>query len=56
MHFEFLAEGQTELTALSILMQKILCEYGKPHTWKIHKHRGIGSIPDRPEATPDRNN
>lgn len=53
MHFEFLVEGQTELTALSILMEKILGCYNKPHTWKIHKHRGIGQIPDCPTTTPN---
>jgi hypothetical protein len=45
MHYEILVEGQTELTALSILMKKILGEHGDPHTWKIHKHQGIGSLP-----------
>lgn len=55
MHFEILVEGQAELTALSILMQQIVGEYGQPHTWKIHKHRGIGQIPDNPEARPNKN-
>jgi len=45
MHFEILVEGQSELTALSIIMSKIVGEYGQPHTWKIHKHRGIGKLP-----------
>lgn len=45
MHYEILVEGQSELTALSIMLPKILGEYGKLHTWKIHKHQGIGSIP-----------
>ncbi len=52
MHFEILVEGQSEVTALSILLPKILCEHGCPHTWKIHKHRGIGRIPDDPAAQP----
>lgn len=55
MHFEFLVEGQAELTALSILMRHILCEYGEPHTWRIHKHRGIGRIPDNPAERPNKN-
>lgn len=46
MHFEILVEGQTELTVLSILMNKILGEYNQPHTWKIHKHQGVGRLPD----------
>lgn len=55
MRFEILVEGQSELTALSILMKDIVGEYGEPHTWKIHKHRGIGGIPANPEALPNRN-
>lgn len=55
MHFEILVEGQTELTALSILMREIIGEYDRPHTWKIHKHRGIGRIPNDPGAKPDKN-
>jgi len=47
MHFEILVEGQTELTALSSsILTQILGTYGKPHTWKIHKHRGIGKLPE----------
>jgi hypothetical protein len=55
MHFEILVEGQSELTALSILMRKIIGEYNDPHTWKIHKHRGIGQIPDNPAEQPNKN-
>jgi hypothetical protein len=54
MHFEILVEGQTELTALSILMSSIVGEYANPHTWRIHKHRGIGKIPDDPTAKPNK--
>jgi hypothetical protein len=54
MHFEILVEGQTELTALSILLKSIIGEYGNPHTWKIHKHRGIGKIPDDPSTVPNK--
>lgn len=51
MHFEVLVEGQSDLTALSILMSKIVGEYDNPHTWMIHKHRGIGRLPDNLTAT-----
>ncbi|MGK5094675.1 DUF4276 family protein [Deltaproteobacteria bacterium TL4] len=54
MHFEILVEGQAELTALSILMNRVLGDYGNPHTWKIHKHRGIGRIPDNLGAKPNK--
>ena len=45
MHYEILVEGQCELTTLSIIMSKILGEYGDRNTWKIHKHQGIGAVP-----------
>ncbi len=54
MHFEILVEGQVELTTLSILMEQILGEYNNPHTWKIHKHRGIGKLPDNPTMPPNK--
>lgn len=56
MHLEFLVEGQSDLTTLSILMKSILGSYQEPHTWKIHKHRGIGNIPEDPASFPDRIN
>lgn len=56
MHFEILVEGQTELTALSILLPKIIGEYEKPHTWRIHKHQGIGELPDDFDKIPEKQN
>ncbi len=53
MRFEILVEGQSDHTALSILMEKIVGEYGKPHFWNIRKHRGVGKIPDDPSAQPN---
>jgi hypothetical protein len=53
MHFEILVEGQNEVTALSILMPKIVGDYKSPHTWKIHKHQGIGKIPEDPAVRPN---
>ena len=50
MHYEMLVEGQCELTTLSIIMPNILGEYRVRNTWKIHKHQGIGKIPDNPET------
>ncbi|MEI7867763.1 MAG: DUF4276 family protein [Candidatus Methylumidiphilus sp.] len=55
MHFEILVEGQSDLTTLSILMEKIVGPYRSPNTWKIHKHRGIGKIPEFPKSEPNRN-
>lgn len=53
MHFEILVEGQSERTALEPLLTKILGAYKNPHTWRIHKHRGIGRLPDDPAARPN---
>lgn len=54
MHFEFLVEGQSERTALEPILKKILGEFNEPHTWRIHKHRGIGKLPEDLMATPNR--
>ena len=56
MHLEILVEGQTERTALSIILPKMLGPYASPHTWTIHKHRGLGELPDDPTARPDPRN
>ncbi|MBF0097250.1 MAG: DUF4276 family protein [Magnetococcales bacterium] len=45
MHFEILVEGQSDNTALSILMPKMVGSYKNPHTWRIHPHRGLGVLP-----------
>ena len=55
MHFEILVEGQADLTALSILMPNIVGEYDHPHTWRIHKHRGVGIFPENLAAKPNKN-
>lgn len=53
MHLEFLVEGQSERTALEPLLKKILGEHGSPHTWRIHKHRGLGKLPSNTIAKPN---
>jgi len=53
MHFEILVEGQSERTALEPLLTKMLGTYSNPHTWRIHKHRGIGKLPVDPTSRPD---
>ncbi len=56
MHFEVLVEGQSERTALEPLLSSILGGYGNPHTWRIHKHRGVGELPADPASRPDPKN
>lgn len=56
MHYEILVEGAADLTAVSILIPKFLGRYGDQHTWKIHKHRGVGIIPHDPSSKPDKRN
>lgn len=53
MHLEILVEGQSERTALEPLLTKILGPYKQPHTWRIHKHRGVGKLPVDPAARPN---
>jgi hypothetical protein len=53
MHLEILVEGQTERTALEPLLTKILGPYKQTNTWRIHKHRGLGRLPDNPAAKPN---
>ena len=53
MHYEILVEGQSELTLLSTIMPQILGVYNEPHTWKIHKHRGVGKLPEDMAANPN---
>ena len=56
MHLELLVEGQSERTALEPLLTMLLGAYGKPHTWRIHKHRGIGRLPNDIKARPNPQN
>lgn len=53
MHFEILVEGQSERTALEPLLTKMLGTYKSPHTWRIHKHRGVGKLPKDFAAKPN---
>lgn len=53
MHFEFLVEGHCELTTLSNIMAKIIGGYNDPHTWRIHKHQGVGKLPNNISDSPN---
>ena len=55
MHFEILVEGEADRLALRRVLPKILGPDGDAHTYKIHKHRGIGKLPSGPRAAPHRN-
>jgi len=55
-NFEILVEGQSEVIALENILPKILGDYGKFHTWNVHKHRGKGELPDNPKTKPNRDN
>lgn len=56
MHFEILVEGKSERTALEPILSKILGPYNSPHTWRLHKHQGIGSLPVDLDAPPNSKN
>jgi hypothetical protein len=58
MHLEILVEEQSARTALEPLLAKMLGPYSTPHTWRIHKHQGVGSLPGAAALgdLPDRKN
>ena len=56
MRFEILVEGTTEEAVLKVLLRKIIKETDKNHTWAIHPHRGIGSIPKNLADIPNKRN
>ncbi len=56
MHFEVLVEGQADRTALEVLLSKIIGPYNSPHTWRIHKHQGVGHLPADPLTKADPKN
>lgn len=45
MHIEILVEDSSGAKLLSFLVPKIIGEYNSPHTWNIHKYKGIGRVP-----------
>ena len=56
MRLEILVEGTTEEAVLKVLLKKIIKETDKGHTWAIHPHRGIGSIPKNLAREPKKSN
>jgi hypothetical protein len=45
MHIEILVEDASGRKLLELLLPRLLCEQGKPHTWRVHSYKGIGRIP-----------
>ena len=54
MHFEVLIEDQSGGIALDVLLEKILGENRKPHSWRLHSYKGVGRIPKNLRSVPDR--
>lgn len=45
MHFEILVEDSTGTRLLGHLLPKLIGPFGEPHTWKLHRYRGMSHIP-----------
>ena len=45
MHIEILVEDSSGAKLLELLLPNILGHWGKFHTWKVHRYKGIGRIP-----------
>jgi len=45
MHIEILVEDSSGAKLLELLLPNILGHWGKSHTWKVHRYKGIGRIP-----------
>ncbi len=54
MHFEVLIEDQSGGIALDVLLEKILGEDRKTHSWRLHSYKGVGRIPKNLRSVPDR--
>ncbi|MEI8094419.1 MAG: DUF4276 family protein [Spirochaetales bacterium] len=45
MHIEFLVEDSSGARAVENLIPRIIGQESMPHTWRIHKYKGVGTIP-----------
>lgn len=45
MHLEFLVEDKSGSRLLAHLIPRVIGSNGRPHTYRIHSYRGIGTIP-----------
>ncbi|MCU1795863.1 DUF4276 family protein [Pectobacterium polaris] len=54
MHFNILVEGDSEVRFLKKVMPFLHGKLGVTHSWKIHKHQGVGSIPTNLNTTPNK--
>ncbi len=56
MHFHILVEGDSEVRFMKKIMPYLHGEQGITHSWNVHKHQGIGSIPADLNAVPNKAN
>lgn len=45
MHIEVLVEDSSGARLIETLLPQVVGEYGAPHTWRIHRYKGIGRLP-----------
>jgi hypothetical protein len=53
MHLEFLVEDESGRCLLEGIIEKIMGPSGSPHTWRIHRYRGVGHLPKDLKSTID---
>jgi hypothetical protein len=56
MHFHILVEGDSEVRFMKKVMPYLHGQQGVTHSWNVHKHQGIGSIPADLNAVPNKAN
>lgn len=56
MHFHILVEGDSEVRFMKKVMPYLHGGQGVTHSWNIHKHQGVGSIPADLNAAPNKAN
>ncbi|MEB1720999.1 hypothetical protein VDR40_10405 [Xanthomonas campestris pv. campestris] len=53
MHIEVLVEDSSGAKVVSMLLPAVIGLHGEPHTWRIHRYKGIGRLPAGLSTTAD---
>ena len=56
MHFEVLVEDRSGSISLEFILEKILGQNGVRHSWRMHRFRGIGHLPQGLHRAPNPTN
>lgn len=53
MHIEVLVEDSSGARLIEILLPRLMGTDGDPHTWRVHRYKGVGHLPSNLDASPD---